>query len=212
MWTPSLWWSACKAVISQVYSIVLLLHEKFLGLTSPLLSSQQQIDLLHILKFGYSWTAQPPYAAAFLIFRAHLEEESILPRNSTTTAAFLPHSVRTHCSLKLRVPDHHWPTRPAHSRTYFTLVSGLGRPPRSFTCLHLLVFFLSQHSLKGPTTMGVDHLVEGLVSQGPCHWEMGVQLFLISERIYYTCSVQQLKWKANMKHACDISKTHAFIC
>lgn len=56
-------------------------------------------------------------------------------------------------------------------------------------CLHLLgFFFLFQHSLKGSTTVGVDHLVKGLVSQGPCHWETGVQLFLISGRIYYTCS------------------------
>lgn len=65
-------------MISQVYSMVLLLHEKFLGLASPLLSSQQQIDLFHIPKFGFSWTAQAPHAAAFLISRAHLEEESIL--------------------------------------------------------------------------------------------------------------------------------------
>lgn len=50
--------------------------------------------VFHISKLGFSWKVQPPHAAAFLIFRAHLEEESILPRNSTTIA-FLPHSVRT---------------------------------------------------------------------------------------------------------------------
>lgn len=47
-----------------------------------------------VSKLGFSWKVQPPHAAAFLIFRAHLEEESVLPRNSTTIA-FLPHSVRT---------------------------------------------------------------------------------------------------------------------
>lgn len=44
-----------------------------------------------------------------------------------------------HWSLKLRVPDH-LTAQLACSWAYFTLVSGLRRPPRSFMCLHLLGF------------------------------------------------------------------------
>lgn len=157
------------------------------------------------IQIWFFMDVQLPHAAAFLIFRAHLEEESILPRSSTTTA-FLPHSVRTHCSLKLKVPDYHWPAQPACSRTYFTLVSGFRRPPRSFVCLHMLGFSAPTFP-EGLHTMGAGHLVKG-----PCLWGMGVQLFFISERIYSTCSASAAEVEADTKCACDIRKTHAFMC
>lgn len=144
--------------------------------TSPLLASQQQ--LFHISKFGFSWKVQPAHVAAFLIFRAHLEEESILPRNSTSTA-FLPYSVRTRCSLKLKVPDYHWPAQPACSRTYFTLVSGLRRPPRSFVCLHMLGFSVPtipeglHHNGSWPSSEGTLPLGDG----GPAVFHLRENLF-----------------------------------
>lgn len=72
-----------------------------------------------------------------------------------------------HRRLKLKVPVYHWPAQPACSRTYFTLVSGLWRPPRSFVCLHMLGFSVPtlpeglHHNGSWPSSEGTLPLGDG---------------------------------------------------
>lgn len=161
-------------------SIVLLLHEKFVGLTSPLLASQQQIEC----STYPNWVFHGRYSHHMLLFFWSSEHtwrknqfclETVPPSLSFLT-------LWEHRSLKLKVPVYHWPAQPACSRTYFTLVSGLRRPPRSFVCLHMLGFSV-------PTLPeGLHHNGSWPSSEGTLPLGVGVQLFLISERIYSTCS------------------------